>query len=246
MSNEIEEKKKQLKEAIEALRSKEEQAFDLISKKMEIEASLGGEFCSLTCGSSPCEAVGNACLSTRSSCKSPDAFSRITTEGVKQKAINARVNREKTMQSFVSGQSTRAELDLAIKAEKEAVIDVEMAEAMLTAVEEANLNIQAEIARLVTAVGIRRQAVYEAIYQKLKAEIRDTVGDRVMQAIAARFRSGASDTHMNVLIDLFGDEGPVPSFPSFAVCEKFAKHLEERFGITDETPSPDEVGVGVG
>jgi len=247
MLQEIEERKKKLKEIIQALRIKEDLVFDLTSKRLEIDASLGGEVCALAFGSNTCTATGSGCLNTRSSCKCLGAFSPITTGGIRQKVLGAEEHRNKTMLQFVSGEKTRADVDKSVRAAKEAKEELEVAELLLTATEEALKKAQMEVTKMVGALGKARQAIWEAIYRKLRSEIRDAIGDRVNQAIAAAFRGGVSSTHQHALLHLCGADGPIPSFPPPPVFEEMAKSLMGEYGLEDEeSPLLDEVEVEVG
>jgi len=246
MLQEIEERKKKLKEIIQALRIKEDLVFDLTSKRLEIDASLGGEVCALAFGSNTCTATGSGCLNTRSSCKCLGAFSPITTGGIRQKVLGAEEHRNKTMLQFVSGEKTRADVDKSVRFAKEAKEELEVAELLLTATEEALKKAQMEVTKMVGALGKARQAIWEAIYQKLRSEIRDAIGDRVNKAIAAAFRGGVSSSYQYTLLDLCGADGPIASFPPPPVFEEVAQSLMEKYGIEDETSSLDEVEVEVG
>ncbi len=247
MSREIEERKAKLKEAIEALRSKEEQVYILTAKRLEIDASLGAEVCTLVFASGTCTATGSPCLNTRSSCKCLGAFSPITTGGIRQKFLDAEERKKNIMQEFVSGEKTRAEVDKVVKGAKEAKEELEIAELLLMATEEALKKAQMEVVKMVGVVGKARQAIWEEIYKKLKSEIRDAIGDRVNQAIAAALRGGLSSSYQHALLDLCGAGGPMPSFPIPTVFEEMAKHLEQEYGIEDEeTPLPDEAELRVG
>jgi len=246
MLQEIEERKMKLKEVIKALRSKEDLVFNLTTKRLEIDASLGAEVCTLVFASGTCIVTGSPCLNTRSSCKCLGAFSSITTGGVRQKVLEAEERKNKIMQEFVSGEKNRAEVDKVIKAAKEAKEELEVAELLLMATEGALKKAQMEVVKMVGALGKARQAIWEAIYRKLRSEIRDAIGDRVNQAIAAAFRGGVSSTHQHALLHLCGADGPIPSFPLPTVFEEMAQRLKEEYEIEDETSSLDEVGVEVG
>lgn len=246
MRKEIEEKKKRLKEATQALRDKEEQVFTLTSKKFELAASLGGEVCNLAFASGPCTATGSPCLNIRRSCKCLGAFSPITTGGVRQKVLDAEERKKTIMHEFVSGEKTRTEVDKAVKAFEEAKGELEVTESLLTATEEVLKKAQMEVVNMIGGVGKAKQAVWGEIYQKLKIEIRDSIGDRVIQAIAATCQSDSQASPQYILLDIFGTYGPVPSIPPFPVLEEAAKRLEKEYGLMDDTPSLEDAEMRVG
>lgn len=143
--------------------------------------------------------------------------------GKEASGIDAAVtHRKEVLAAFVTGRASQADLDQATNAIEEMEGEAKLSEEMSEAIDSAILKNEAEIQKNKTAIDMAKRRLFESIYDELKKEIQNTIGNRVNCAIAVRTRYGVSC--MDTLVNLFGG-GSIP------VIDEAAKALESEFGI---------------
>lgn len=134
----------------------------------------------------------------------------------------AQNHRKEVLASFVVGRASQTDLDEATmrvnELEKGAQLRAEMAEAINSAINKT----EAEIQKSKAAIAGSRRRLYEAIYDELKAEIQNT-SNRIYMAVAIRTRYNILP--IDTLVNLFSDSGCI------SVIDEAARAVEREYGI---------------